>query len=189
MFRKGGKRVGINAEARRRSAYFWEERNRWFSDMWADLPGRDQALKDAARDRSAAFPLELPWRLVHMFSVQGEVVLDPFAGTGTTSLAAIGAARSSIGVELDPSLATRLPELVRSTFSLLATRARARLSAHRAWLGERAAAGKLPGHHNQPHDLPVMTSQEEALEVLRPTDWRATGEGVEVDHQRIGLLG
>lgn len=189
VFRKGGKRVGIDAAARRRSAYFWEERNRWFSDMWADVPGRDQALKDAARERSAAFPLEIPWRLIHMFSVQGETVLDPFAGTGTTALAAMGAARSSVGVDLDPSLASRLPALTGACFDLLGARARARLAAHREWLAERAAAGKLPGHHNAPHDLPVMTSQEEALEILRPADWRATGDGVEVDHVRVGLLG
>ena len=48
------------------------------------------------------FPLELPLRLVRMYSFHGETVLDPFAGTGTTNLAAETAGRDSIGYEVNP---------------------------------------------------------------------------------------
>ena len=47
-------------------------------------------------------PLVLADRLVRMFSFWGDTVLDPFAGTGTTLLAAARAERDAIGVEVDP---------------------------------------------------------------------------------------
>jgi DNA modification methylase len=87
ILRKGGKRQFSKEEQARRaaSAYFWEERNQWFSDLWTDLLGADQRLLDPeARARSAAYPLELPYRLILMYSIEGDVVLDPFVGTGTT---------------------------------------------------------------------------------------------------------
>ena len=48
------------------------------------------------------FPEELPARLIRMFSFHGETVLDPFLGSGTTSLAARNLGRSSIGYEINP---------------------------------------------------------------------------------------
>lgn len=48
------------------------------------------------------FPEELPYRLIKMFSFPGEVVLDPFLGSGTTSLVAKKLNRSSVGYEINP---------------------------------------------------------------------------------------
>ena len=50
----------------------------------------------------APFPYELAYRLVRMFSFNGDTVLDPFLGTGTTMLASLQTGRNSIGVEIDP---------------------------------------------------------------------------------------
>ena len=58
--------------------------------------------------RTAAFPPEIPERLIRMFSLIGETVLDPFAGTGTTLWAAARLGRSAIGVEIDPGRAEEL---------------------------------------------------------------------------------
>ena len=107
ILRKGSK-MSFKTEAekikRRESAFFWEERNSWFSDVWMDLKGTSQKLNDKRiRFRSAAFPFELPYRLINMFSVKGGIVLDPFLGTGTTMLAAMSSARNSVGFELDPN--------------------------------------------------------------------------------------
>jgi DNA modification methylase len=57
----------------------------------------------STREHPAPFPLGLASRLVRMFSFVNDTVLDPFAGTGTTMLAAANAERNSIGVELDPA--------------------------------------------------------------------------------------
>jgi DNA modification methylase len=68
----------------------------WFQQIWT-ITGA------STRKHPAPFPLELAERLVRMFSFAGDVVLDPFMGTGTTNLAAANWGRDSIGVELEPS--------------------------------------------------------------------------------------
>lgn len=50
----------------------------------------------------AVFPVEIPLRLLRMFSYWGETVLDPFSGTGTTGVAAIENGRNYIGFETNP---------------------------------------------------------------------------------------
>ena len=88
ILRKGNKKAfktEDEKEQRRASSFFWEERNIWFSDVWTDLKGTSQNLFDnKVRGRSAAYPIELPYRLITMFSVKGDNVLDPFLGIGTT---------------------------------------------------------------------------------------------------------
>lgn len=68
----------------------------WFQQVWTNLPGA------STRAHPAPYPLELAARLVRMFSFVGDTVLDPFMGTGTTSVAAAQWGRNSIGVEVDP---------------------------------------------------------------------------------------
>ena len=80
IVRKGPKREFKTPEEkqmRRQSAFFWEERNIWFSDIWLDVKGASQHLFDnRARRRSAAFPFEVPYRLINMFSVKGDTVRE-----------------------------------------------------------------------------------------------------------------
>jgi modification methylase len=75
ILRKGAKREfhrDVDKQNRRESAFFWEERNHWYSDVWMDLKGTTQKLSENnARLRSAAYPFELPYRLINMFSVKG----------------------------------------------------------------------------------------------------------------------
>jgi len=68
----------------------------WFSQIW-ELPGASTKL-----NHPAPFPLELAARLIQMFSFVGDLVLDPFCGSGTTMLAALRCQRNSIGVEIEP---------------------------------------------------------------------------------------
>ena len=69
--------------------------------MWFDLKGAHQRLLDKeTRKRSGAFPFELPYRLISMFSVKGDTVLDPFAGGGTTLKACQLTNRNGIGFEI-----------------------------------------------------------------------------------------
>ncbi len=69
----------------------------WFQQIWTGLTGA------STRHHPAPFPLELATRLIRMFSFVGDTVLDPFLGTGTTTLAAAQCGRNSIGVEVDPT--------------------------------------------------------------------------------------
>lgn len=167
IFRKGGKRRFQDEESkvlRRRSAYFWEERNRWFSDLW-DLAGERQLLKrDASRERSAAFPLELAYRLISMYSLQGDLVVDPYLGTGTAALAAAAAGRSFLGCELDHELAASALDLVADRAAdTSASIARERLKAHRRFVEEYTARKAAPKYVNSFYDLPVITAQEREL--------------------------
>jgi DNA modification methylase len=72
-----------------------DEHRVWFQQIWT-LGGA------STRHHPAPYPVELAERLVRMFSFVGDVVLDPFSGTGTTSLAAAHAGRNSIAVEVEP---------------------------------------------------------------------------------------
>ncbi len=69
---------------------------RWFNQIWTDIRG------ESTRRHPAPYPLELVDRLIRMFSFVGDTVLDPFVGTGTTSVAAALTGRSSIGIDIDP---------------------------------------------------------------------------------------
>lgn len=71
------------------------------SDVWTMKP---EGSGDR-RNHVAPFPYELPFRLIKAFSFIGEVVLDPFMGSGTTLLAAADLKRNGIGYEINPEIA------------------------------------------------------------------------------------
>ncbi len=170
VFRKGDARTLEPGDgARYESAYFWEERNRWFSDLWTDVAGEAQALDGDTRARSGAYPLAVPYRLVHMYSVQGETVLDPFAGTGTTTLAAMAGARNSVAVELDAELGASIEKRIAEAPTVSRERAETRLEDHRAFVEERRAAGEPPAYEAAHYDFPVVTAQEQAIRLYAVT--------------------
>lgn len=67
----------------------------WFQQIW-NIAGA------STRQHPAPFPLSIAERLIRMFSFVGDTVLDPFSGTGTTSLAASRWGRHSVGFEIEP---------------------------------------------------------------------------------------
>jgi len=69
--------------------------NAWFQQIW-NITGA------STRNHPAPFPIKLASRLVRMFSFQGDTVLDPFCGTGTTMVASLRYCRNSIGIDIDP---------------------------------------------------------------------------------------
>jgi modification methylase len=163
VFRKGGKRCFDTENEkmnRNESAYFWEERNKWFSDIW-DFKGTTQKLNnDKVRKRSAAFPLELAYRMIHMYSVKGDTVLDPFLGTGTTILAAMAACRNSIGVELDNAFKEIILDQIQSSRASLNARIHERFDSHLAFIEEYRERNKPLKYLNTHHGFQVMTRQE-----------------------------
>jgi len=169
--RKGPKRVfrtDGEKQNRRESAIFWEERNRFFSDIWLDVRGVSQSLATSElRRRSAAFPLKVAYRLVIMYSVRGDLVLDPFWGTGTTSVAAMAAGRNSIGLEIDADMESHLDACTQALCDKLNGYIDGRLARHLAFIDARVAANEPFRHRNTVYGFPVVTAQEKAL-ILNP---------------------
>ncbi len=96
MERKPGGYRKPSLETRILSLIAGDNHKKWFQQIWSGLTGA------STRNHPAPYPVELADRLVRMFSFVGDTVLDPFMGTGTTSIAAAKWGRNSIGVELDP---------------------------------------------------------------------------------------
>ena len=168
IFRKGSKREYKKEElklARKNSAFFWEERNVWFSDVW-DLKGIKQKIVNSeTRDRSAAYPFEVPYRLINMYSQYGDTVLDPFFGLGTTMLAAMTSGRNSIGFEIDDKLKTSIEDRLKS-FSITDFNnvIKNRFDRHTEFVKARSLEKGPLKHCNNNLGSDVMTSQEEELE-------------------------
>jgi len=94
MFRKpGGYRKPTNVK-RLLSIISAENYQAWFQQIWTGLTGA------STKDHPAPYPLELAERLIRMFSFAGDVVVDPFSGSGTTSIAAARTGRHSVGFEI-----------------------------------------------------------------------------------------
>ncbi len=178
VFRKGEKRAfsAKQKENRRKSACFWEERNHWFSDIWTGLTGeRQSGISPEVRKRSGAYPFEVPYRLISMFSVYGDRVVDPFLGTGTTSMAAAAAGRHSTGIELHPEMEDLIRERMAAAAQMGKKRITDRLNAHAAFVDERQSAGKAMKHGNTPYGFPVITAQEKELTLYFPAAVEETG--------------
>lgn len=188
VFRKGGKRIFKNDTdklRRQQSAFFWEERNKWFSDLW-DLKGTKQAItKSESRARSAAYPLEIPHRLIQMYSLYGDIVVDPFGGTGTTTIAAISAGRSSVSYDIDDAFVRLMDEnisqLDSSFYSSLIT---ARLDRHDSFIRDREADPKKSEikYKNEFINRKVMTKQEINMQLLTPIDIQKYKDGFEINY-------
>jgi DNA modification methylase len=160
VFRNGkrSREFEPGSERRYESAYFWEERNEWFSDLWEGVRGELQALAgDESCDRSAAYPFEIPYRLICMYSVYGDTVLDPFWGTGTSSLAAMVAGRNSVGYELDAGFIQAFDEHVRNVPEFSQNVVQQRLADHRAFVREEVEPGKQFAYDAEHYDVPVTT--------------------------------
>ena len=164
ILRKGNKRTFVNKEdklRRQKSTFFWEERNVWFSDVWENLKGAKQNSVDKKiRERSGAYPFELAYRLINMFSLREDTVLDPFLGTGTTSLAAIATGRNSLGVEIDPNFKKHLFLRFKNAVDFSNEFLENRMINHLSFVQERIKTNGKLGYTSKVYGFPVMTSQE-----------------------------
>ncbi len=107
IFKKLGNPPKVSKEIKEQSKLSLEEWNEYFYGHW-NFSGEKQ------NNHLAPFPEELPQRLIKMFSFLGDTVLDPFLGSGTTSVAALKLGRNSIGYEINeqflPIVKQRLSE-------------------------------------------------------------------------------
>jgi DNA modification methylase len=189
IFRKSKPREFTTLEERknrRESAFFWEERNIWFSDVW-DFKGIRQhlgegdrgssrAARRGARRRSAAFPFEMAYRLINMFSLKEDLVLDPFAGCGTTMLAAMCAGRNSQGVEIEESLVPFFRAQVNQIIPRANERILERLERHRLFVEECRRRGRELKYTNSFYDFPVVSRQEREILIDHLSSLTRNGE-------------
>ena len=166
IFRKGNikRKVPPKSENRYNSAFFWEERNKWFSDVWEDIRGISQNLnknnnnQKNIRKRSAAFPLQIPYRL--MFSLYKDLILDPFWGTGTTSLAAMISTRNSIGYEINSKFMELFKENMGKLRKLNSEINNNRIHQHLEFIKHYMNKDKDIKYNSAHYKFPVITKQE-----------------------------
>jgi modification methylase len=180
LFRKGEKRVFANESdivSRQKSSVFWEERNTWYSDMW-DFKGTRQLLNHSSlRERSAAFPFELAYRLILMYSVRNDVVLDPFLGTGTTSFAAMATERNSIGIEIEPNFRQLINDLLPDLQGIANECVSRRLKSHIAFIEAYEADKGRTKHVSDVYGFDVVTSQERRIQLAYVAQIQPNPEG------------
>ena len=181
LFRKGDKRQYKTAKQKHErmdSSFFWEERNLWFSDVW-DVKGKKQKIESCgSRERSAAYPIEIPFRLINMFSQKGDTVLDPFLGTGTTMQAALLCGRNSEGYEIDGGMRELIESgLAAMDIDVCNNYIKQRFDRHVTFIEERRLQGKEMKHFNSHLNVPVMTGQEEELTFNYLTSISKTSDG------------
>jgi modification methylase len=187
ILRKDGKRNFTKPDDRtnrQKSSFFWEERNIWFSDKWKDINGVFQKLNDIKlRERSAAYPPELTYRLISMFSVQGDLVLDPFLGTGTTTFGAMACGRNSVGYEIDPNFKEHIDNKLMQVKEPANEFIDLRLKKHKEFVKKREEEkGKLK-YINKNYGFPVMTRQEINLYIPKIKEVKKVKENLfEVEH-------
>ena len=95
LFKKLGTPIKPSRELKEQSKMTKEEWKTYFDGHWNFGGARQDG-------HIAMFPEELPKRLIKMFSFVGDTILDPFLGSGTTSLAAKKLDRNSVGYEMNP---------------------------------------------------------------------------------------
>ncbi|MDZ7850163.1 MAG: site-specific DNA-methyltransferase [Halodesulfurarchaeum sp.] len=186
VFRNGSKSRDFEPKDpdRYEAAYFWEERNRWFSDVWTDLRGEGQSLEnDDLRDRSGAYPFEVPYRLINMYSVYGDTVLDPFWGTGTTTRAAMVAARNSVGYELEGDFVDEFDRHLPDLPDFSRTVVQGRLRDHREFVAAAHKEGREFDYRAEGADLPVMTKRERALQLYQIEEIEQMSSGYRLGHE------
>jgi len=97
FFRKPGEYRSPSPIQKALSMLTKKEMQDWLRSSWHDVRG-----ESTRKGHPAPFSIELAERLIRMFSFAGDVILDPFSGTGSTSLAAMKTGRNSIGCDVEP---------------------------------------------------------------------------------------
>jgi DNA modification methylase len=173
IFKKPGKSPKFNKELKESSKLSKEEWKDYHLSHW-NFGGARQV------GHEAMFPEELPKRLVKMFSLKGEIVLDPFLGSGTTALASNRLGRNCIGYEINPDfiplITKRLSELNGSELEIMQ--------------GEKIEMEDGLDYIPSVKDIdPVLDHEEETEELYKIKDFSEEGYLVLGDASKIGFLG
>ena len=113
FLRKGGDYRSPTSLQRVLSMLNREEMQRWLRSSWTDIKG-----ESTRKGHPAPFPVALAERLIRLFSFAGDTVLDPFAGTGSTALAAIACGRNSVSIDIEPKYVAMATQRLREAIFL-----------------------------------------------------------------------
>ena len=144
LFKKLGNAPKPTKEQKAASAMTKEEWSQYFSSHW-NFNGVKQL------GHIAMLPEELPKRLIKMFSFVGETVFDPFAGSGTTSLAAKNLGRNSIGYEINKDFAPIIKEKLCNNQLVLGENST--VSFYEDSIGNISSFEQLPYIFHDPHKM------------------------------------
>ena len=144
-----------------------------------DIKGTEQKLPNTmSRLRSAAFPYDLAYRLINMYSVKSDVILDPFLGTGTTTAAAMTSGRNSIGVEIDKSFQQVICPIAHHIVDFSNGYLYDRLLRHYAFVENRIQNSGELKYTNKHYGCPVVTSQEQFILLNNLETIQACGDNI-----------
>ena len=113
-----------------------------------------------------------------MYSVKGDVILDPFLGTGTTTAAAMTSGRNSIGVEIDESFQRVICPIAHNIIDFSNAYLRDRLRRHVAFVESRLQNSKPLKYTNKHYGCPVVTSQEQFILLNGLKDVQTRGDNI-----------
>jgi len=114
MLRKPGQYRTPTPQQRALSVLDREEHDMGYRSVWTDIGGQSRA-----GEHPAPFPASLAERLIRLFSFVGDTVLDPFVGSGTTTIAAINSCRNSVGYDIGPKYIKNAFRRARNTKSMV----------------------------------------------------------------------
>lgn len=184
IFRKDGLRsvTGDDRKNRYNSSYFWEERNKWFSDLWTDITGEIQrSTEHNSREVTAAYPFTLPYRLIQMYSIQGDTILDPFLGTGTTSLASASSARNSIGFEISEEFINSSRKRLQNSIKKITEQKNTeRIQSHIEFINE---SNKTFKYTSKYYDFDVTTKQERKMKLYNVSEVRDENGTIHINYE------
>ena len=181
VFRKPGKPPSPTPEQKARARLSKAEWKEYFSGHW-NFPGEKQ------KGHAAMFPAELPRRLIRMFSFPGETVLDPFLGSGTTSLAAAVLGRNSVGYEINPDY---LPVIKEKLAGIEEFAGSIEIMVRETALFDRdAALSRLPYIYRDPQGFRKISEfKREEQEYFRIKEILSAEQMILSDGRRIRLIG
>jgi len=122
-----------------------------------------------------------------MYSAYGDTVLDPFWGTGTTTLAAMCAGRNSLGFELEDAFLEVFDDRIDDVPALSRSVGRTRLERHRAFVERRREDGHAFEYEADHYETPVMTDMERGIRLREARAIEDRDDGYLVEHDPLVL--
>lgn len=118
-----------------------------------------------SRDRNASFPLDVPYRIINMYSVKGDTILDPFGGLSTSTIAAIASERNSISVDIDKVFCEESELRILDSLNYINKYVNKRIKDHELYIESLPVEKQEKCYYNENMKCKVRTGQEVELSI------------------------